>query len=115
MTRQRLTPPPGAEGFSDECLASREEVLTACVQQLSFPAARSEYDEAVLAGQTTVPVPLDKLGGALALLQARVTARLRCKPREAAAAPSAQDPANASFFRAPLAGPPRTGQGRDDA
>lgn len=71
LARQRLTPPPGTEGFSDDCLAAREDVLTATVEQLSFPAARAEYDTALAAGQTTVAVPLDKLSGALALLQVR--------------------------------------------
>lgn len=68
LGRQRLTPPPGTEGFSEECLLVREEILNKAVQQLSVTAARQEYDKALLAGNT-VAVPLEKLSGALALLQ----------------------------------------------
>ena len=69
LARQRLSPPPGCEDFSDECIAAREEVLAACVQQLAFPGARAEYEEAAAAGTTTVDIPLPKLPGALMLLQ----------------------------------------------
>ena len=82
LARQRLSPPPGSEDFSEECIAAREEVLAACVQQLAFPGARAEYDEAAAAGTTTVDIPLPKLPGALMLLQARglrhVIGQLQC-------------------------------------
>lgn len=67
----RVNNPP-REGFSQDALLSRQEILKGACETLADPELRGEYNESLVedeAGTVMVDVPLSKVPGALCLLQ----------------------------------------------
>lgn len=61
-----------AEGFSQDAIAARQEILRGACETLADPDLRGEYNESLLedeAGTILVDVPFSKVPGALCLLQ----------------------------------------------
>ncbi|KAI5084175.1 hypothetical protein GOP47_0000344 [Adiantum capillus-veneris] len=61
-----------AEGFSQDAIAARQEILRGACETLADPDLRGEYNESLLedeAGTIMVDVPFSKVPGALCLLQ----------------------------------------------
>jgi hypothetical protein len=56
------------EGFSNNCLAARADLVDAAAQVISDPELRAEHEFDLKNGRLT-PVPASQLGGALALMQ----------------------------------------------
>ncbi|XP_020582681.1 protein ACCUMULATION AND REPLICATION OF CHLOROPLASTS 6, chloroplastic isoform X2 [Phalaenopsis equestris] len=63
---------PSQYGFSQEALIGRRQILQAACDTLSNPSSRSDYNRGLtgdLGSTLTIHVPLDKVPGALCLLQ----------------------------------------------